>query len=84
LEEEESVIVGKEDLGPRVDGGCDLDDATFLTHEDWERRLAETPSRRQEQQQPVPTEKEKHSTGIFETIKTWAAGLWSKVKTLWG
>jgi hypothetical protein len=84
LEEEESVIVRKEDLGPRVDGGCDLDDATFLTHKDWERRLAETPSRRQEQQQPVRTEKKEHSTGIFETIKTWAAGLWSKVKTLWG
>ena len=78
------MVVGEEDVGPRVDDSCDLDDATFLTHEVWERRLAETPSRRQEQQQLLSTEKEEHSTGIFETIKTGAAGLWSKVKRLWG
>ncbi len=84
-EEEESVDVGEVDDRPRVDDdSSDLDDATFLSHIDWERRLASTPSRRQLQQQPVSNEKEEHSTGIFETIKTWAAGLWSKVKTFWG
>lgn len=63
----------------------DVDDATLLTHQDWEQRLASTPlRRRKELQQPVEPEVE-HSTGIVDTLKKWATGLWTKVKqTIWG
>ena len=71
-----------QDLGPKVDNA--LDDATFLTHQDWEQRFEEVALRRKEQEQPTEP-KEEHSTGIIETIKTWATGLWKKVKTaVWG
>ena len=83
LTEEESVAC-RQDLGRRVDEEVSSQ-ATFLTHQDWERRLAGTPLRRQEQQQPVQVEEEEHSTGIIGTIKTWATRVFHKVKmALWG
>ena len=83
LQEEDSVAC-RQDFGHHVDEE-DSGDATFLTHQDWEQRLAGTPSRRQEQQQPVQAEEEEHSTGIVGTIKTWATRVFRKVKmALWG
>ena len=72
----------RQDFAPQVEK--DLDDATFLTHQDWEQRIDEVASRRKEQEQEVQPE-EAHSTGIIDTLKNWATGLWKKVKeTFWG
>lgn len=81
---QEEFVACRQDFGRHVDEE-DSGDATFLTHQDWEQRLAGTPSRRQEQLQPVQAEEEEHSTGIVGTIKTWATRVFRKVKmALWG
>ena len=73
----------RQEFVPQVDDDH-LDDATFLTHQDWEQRIEEAESRRKERQQLVQHEEE-HSTGLFDTVKSWATGLWKKVKeTFWG
>lgn len=81
-DEDDSFVALRQDFAPEVDDH--LDDATFLTHQDWEQRIAEAASRRKEQTQAVQPD-EAHSTGIIGTLKGWATGLWKKVKeTLWG
>lgn len=74
---QEEFVAERHDLdGLQVDD--DDHGATFVSHSEWERRLAAAQSRRQ-------TEQEEHSTGILGTIKGWATSLWGKVKmALWG
>lgn len=79
VSEKEEVVAAREDFGARAD------DATFISHREWEDRLAAAAKRRQQQQQPVETEQEEHSTGILGSIKVWASAAWRKVKmALWG
>ena len=83
-DDDSNVPAFRREAVPVVNNDEHLDNATFLSHHDWEHRLAEAESRRKERQQAVQHEKE-HSTGILDTFKGWATGLWSKIKeTFWG
>lgn len=64
----------------------DVADADIINYAEWDRRFELAKTRRQErQQQTVPEPETEHSTGVFETIKSWASNAWAWVKgRVWG
>ena len=72
--------IARQEIPVTVDN--DLDDATFVSHMDWQQRFEKAELRRKEQQGAVQPE-ETHSTGILETLKNWATGVWTTIKGFW-